>query len=201
MMFIALPTQTSCTIQGNNPSKLQKELAARIIPQKWVTSWRLNQPIWKICGRQIGSYPQSSGWTFKKMSCHHPVFAGNDFRTPNFWVLKTASAGKQNRITNKPNIILYGISIFMEYVPHRCIYIYHAFLFEKIPTNLLTKNPAKPLHLGINVETCQCVVGCVRNKVLISHLQHPKPKDVQPSSRQSYGHPVVDREIDGVRHG
>ena len=26
------------------------------------SSWWLNQPIWKICNRQIGSFPQGPGW-------------------------------------------------------------------------------------------------------------------------------------------
>ena len=30
--------------------------------QSTETSWWLNQPIWKICNRQIGSFPQVSGW-------------------------------------------------------------------------------------------------------------------------------------------
>ena len=30
-----------------------------------VPSWWLNQPIWKICERQIGSSPQKSGWKYK----------------------------------------------------------------------------------------------------------------------------------------
>ena len=36
------------------------------------SSWWLNQPIWKICASQIGSFPQGSGWKFQKcLSCHH----------------------------------------------------------------------------------------------------------------------------------
>ena len=40
---------------------------------KWwlKSSWWLNQPIWKILIRQIGSSPQGSGWKQKYLSCHH----------------------------------------------------------------------------------------------------------------------------------
>ena len=42
--------------------------------KKYSTSWWLNQPIWKICASQIGSFPQFSGSTFQKyLSCHHLV--------------------------------------------------------------------------------------------------------------------------------
>ena len=34
------------------------------------TSWWLNQPIWKICDRQIGSFSQGSGWKYKKKWNH-----------------------------------------------------------------------------------------------------------------------------------
>ena len=34
--------------------------------------WWLNQPVWKICASQIGSFPPFSGWKPKKsLSCHH----------------------------------------------------------------------------------------------------------------------------------
>ena len=33
---------------------------------KNLSGWWLNQPIWKICASQIGSFPQGSGWKYKK---------------------------------------------------------------------------------------------------------------------------------------
>ena len=50
--------------------------AWRGTPQKiWgekqiLTSWWLNHPFEKYA-RQIGSFPQGSGWKLKKVSCHH----------------------------------------------------------------------------------------------------------------------------------
>ena len=38
-----------------------------------ITSWWLNQPIWKYAAnaRQIGSFLPGSGWKLKCLSCHH----------------------------------------------------------------------------------------------------------------------------------
>ena len=62
----------------------------------------------------------------------------------------------------------------------------NVYTFIFIPSICLKESQPPYTHLDINVETCRCVVGCVRNKVLIRHLQHPKPKDVQPSSADTH---------------
>jgi len=41
---------------------------------KLLTSWRLNQPLWKICSSKWVHLRQFSGWKFQKyLSCHHPM--------------------------------------------------------------------------------------------------------------------------------
>ena len=37
-----------------------------------MSSWWLNQPIWKICKSQIGPFPQFSGWKWKKFELPSP---------------------------------------------------------------------------------------------------------------------------------
>ena len=36
------------------------------LPLKFIHSWWLNHPIWKICASQIGSFPWTLGWQFSQ---------------------------------------------------------------------------------------------------------------------------------------
>ena len=36
------------------------------LPLKFIPSWWLNHPIWKICASQIGSFPWTLGWQFSQ---------------------------------------------------------------------------------------------------------------------------------------
>ena len=48
---------------------------------KWIIRWWLNQPIWKICDSQIGSFPRGSGWKFRKKK--HQLDENGPFWTVN----------------------------------------------------------------------------------------------------------------------
>ena len=60
-----------------NPLNNSRKLEIPFTPRKaqlsrWPkTSWWFFPPIWKICNRQFGSFPQGSGWKSKYLSCHH----------------------------------------------------------------------------------------------------------------------------------
>ena len=59
--------RTSNTLQRSYEFELRKSVS------EWITSWWLNQPIWKMCSSQIGFiFPQFSGWKLKKIELPPP---------------------------------------------------------------------------------------------------------------------------------
>ena len=51
---------------GNYEAQMRKMGRTEYFP-----AWWLNQPIWKICASQMGSFPQGSGWKYKKNIWKH----------------------------------------------------------------------------------------------------------------------------------
>ena len=69
--------KASCVTSPSKGSKGSKVSARNGKNSKCLSSWWLNQPIWKICSSKWVHLPQGSGWTY--VSCHHLVVLEIDF--------------------------------------------------------------------------------------------------------------------------